>query len=301
MTETRKIRIGNDIRLAVDLRQYIRLPKNALRERDVYTPTNVNFETLDVNDVVNRDTEVYYNDIAGSDSVYTLKPTTGKPIAIRSVKAILVNTTRRDEYIQKLNKNSRFIARFPIEPDCDAFKATSCNICNSGYPTYKALPGRYYVFPYGGYGVYPNFSGLCKKLASNNDFKYIAEAYATEKQHIVEISFPAEHQRTLGNYSLIIVAKVYAPGYNSKNLKTITVDIPNVFELVETTEEGINTGINATATDVIDNLSYENEDVPDDVYVNSGDYSDNAIQLGRTDGQSVSIDLSEITGWYEGD
>ena len=36
MKEIKKIRIGNDIRLAVDLRQYI--GNDALPERDVYEP-----------------------------------------------------------------------------------------------------------------------------------------------------------------------------------------------------------------------------------------------------------------------
>lgn len=271
MTEIRKIRIGNDIRLAVDLRQYVCLPKNTLEEREIYTPGNKDFETYDPNDVVNRDTEVYYNDGQADSDRYDIKPTTGKPIAIRSVKAILVNTTKQQEYILQLDKDSKFIARFPIEPQCRSFDSTSYNICNSGYPTYRAYPGRYYIFPYEGYGVCPKFGMSCKNFIPVNDYKYVAGVYATGDQNIVEVSFPAKDQRTLGRYTLIIVAKAYAPGYNSKNLKTITVDIPDVFELVASTSEGINTGINATATDIIDNLSYEREESSDDTYADDED------------------------------
>lgn len=299
MTEIRKIRIGNDIRLAVDLRQYINLPKNPLKEREVYTPDNENFENFDPNDVVNKETEVYY-DKANSSNWPNLKHV-GRPISIRTVKAVLVNTTREQEYIQKLEKKTRFVARFPIEPGCENFNSTYYDICNSGYPAYRIYPGRYYATPYHGYGIYPNFGALCKKPVSPMDFKYVAEAYATEEQHVVEISFPASDQKYTGTYSLIIVAQVYAPGFNSKNLKTITVDIPNVFDLVSTTEEGVNTGIAASVTDVIDNISYEYVNPYIDVFVENGNYENGSLQLSRTDGQNVNIDLSEATGWYEGD
>jgi hypothetical protein len=94
-------------------------------------------------------------------------------------------------------------------------------------------------------------------LIDTNDNEYIAEVYATDKQNIVEVSFPAEDQVNLGKYTLVLVVKAYAPGYNSKNLKTITVDIPEVFELVGSTEEGIDTGISINTYSIIDNLSHE--------------------------------------------
>jgi hypothetical protein len=75
---------------------------------------------------------------------------------------------------------------------------------------------------------------------------------STSEQNIVEVSFPAEHQLHTGVYSLIIVAKVYAPGYNKENLKTITADIPNVFELVDNLQAGIDTGITIKVTTMAD-------------------------------------------------
>jgi len=103
---------------------------------------------------------------------------------------------------------------------------------------------------------------------------------------------------------LVIVAKVYAPGFNSHNLKTITVDMPNVFELVKTTEEGIDTGIDINVShvhDVLTNIGELSGDNYDDVYVNGGEYGDNNITLMRTDGIPVDVDTSEFTAWYEGD
>jgi hypothetical protein len=93
MTETRRIRIGNDIRLAVDLRQYVKIPYDPLKEREVYTPGDSRFEEIDENDVVNRSTELYYNDSENIQNQEYVNPI-GNPISIRSVKAILINTTK---------------------------------------------------------------------------------------------------------------------------------------------------------------------------------------------------------------
>ena len=54
----KKIRIGNDIRLAVDLRQY--LGDHYLYEREVYDKRQNEFENIDANPFVNKQYEVYY-------------------------------------------------------------------------------------------------------------------------------------------------------------------------------------------------------------------------------------------------
>lgn len=106
-------------------------------------------------------------------------------------------------------------------------------------------------------------------------------------------------------YKLVIVAELYAPGYNSCNLKTITVDVPNVFELVKTSEEGIDTGVMINTASVIDILPSGNDTggesniIYDDVYVNEGNYNNNNIALTRTDGTIVNVDTSSVTGWWE--
>lgn len=80
--------------------------------------------------------------------------------------------------------------------------------------------------------------------------------------------------------------------------------MPNVFELVKTTEEGIDTGIDINVShvqDVLTNIGDLSGDNYDDVYVNGGEYGDNNITLMRTDGVPVDVDTSEFTAWYEGD
>lgn len=303
MGEIRKIRIGNDIRLAVDLRQYI--GGNHLREREVYNPEASDYENIDNNPFVNKKYEVYYpNQYNGSEySDEENNPKIQSAIGIRSVKAFLINTSKEGEYQEMMKKKTRFIARYPIEPCLGCFHSTPYNICNSGYPTWRAYPHRYCVAPYHGYGLRPQWDGLYHILPSKPSFEYAAPVMYTQYQNVVEVAFPAEAQRFTGTYKLIIVAKVYAPGYNMANLKTITVDMPDVFELVKTTEEGVDTGISMNVTNVQDVLtnigSYEGS--YDDIYVNSGEYNDNNITLGRTDGTPVDVDVSEFTAWYEGD
>ena len=300
--DTKKIRIGNDIRLAVDLRQYIGETNFYLRERHVYTPAKPEFENIDDNQFVNT-YELYYND--GHSSLPQVDPDWSKyddltttPICIRSVKALLINTTRQEKREQDLKNKSRFISRFPIEPELEAFHSTPYDICCSGYPTWRAYPVR----RYGGFGLTPDWGGLYKPLPQTNPDVYRANVAATAKQNVVEVSFPAEHQLFLGKYKLVIVAKIYAPGFNMQNLKTVTLDIPDVFELVGTSEEGSDTGFYVNVAHVIDELPDEAyTPISRDIYVNAGDVYDNSITLNRTDGSVVEIGLDSVSGWHNAD
>ena len=298
----RKIRIGNDIRLAVDLRQY--LGEHYLYEREVYDQQKVEFENIDSNPFVNKKYEVYspnQYDETQDESITIV--TEGTPISIRSVKAILINTSKEQECEEFMKKKTRFIARYPIEPCIGPFHATPYDVMNSGYPTWRAYPHAYCAAPYHGYGWHPEWGGIYKPLPHKHDFEYFAPVMATAKQHQVEVSFPARAQRFTGVYKLVIVAEVFAPGFNRSNLKTITVDMPDVFELVKTTEEGINTGIGInvdTVNDVLPSGDAEPDITYNDIYVDEGSYGDNIIRLDRTDGTQVGVDVSEFTAWYEG-
>lgn len=303
MREIKKIRIGNDIRLAVDLRQY--LGNNYLREREVYTPGDEDYENIDSNPFVNKKYEVYYpgqyTDVDGNTVDFKAG---GRPISIRSVKAYIINTTRQELYMKKLKSATRFISRFPIEPHMECFHATPYNVCNSGYPTWRAYPRSYYGMPYCGFGLHPQWDGIYKSLPARNDTEFLAPVMATRDQNVVEVSFPARAQLYTGKYKLVVVAEVYAPGFNMNNLKTVTVDMPDVFELVSTLEEGIDTGIGINVNPIIDKLpSGDVQDVVtyDDIYVNTGQYGNNQITLNRTDGSAVDVDVSEITAWYDRD
>lgn len=300
--DTKKIRIGNDIRLAVDLRQYI--GGKILQERNVYTPDAPDEDFLNNNGVVD-DVEVYTTseivDQIGEGEGMTIYPTNAK-LAIRSVKAKLINTTRQDELEEHYKKRSRFISRFPIEPGLQAFHATPYDVCNSGYYSWGAYPRNRYPV-YQGYGWNPSFDGLYNPLPMTNDTEYIADVAATAKQHIVEVIFPAEDQIHIGKYKLVLVVQVFAPGYNRRNLKTITIDVPDVFELTKTSEEGVDTGIRVNIAAIQEHLPEGDIYTPylSDIFVNGISSDGDNITLHRTDASTMTLDIADKTGWYEGD
>ena len=298
--ETKKIRIGNDIRLAVDLRQYLGAKNPWLLERRVYNPKDSAFENLDTNEYVNKRTELYYpgsywdedGEVESNESIPSYDPSSIH-VCIRDVKAVLINTSLQEQLIDKHKRANRFIGRFPVEPGIPPFYPTHYDLCCSGHYGWRAYPG---------FGVYPHWGALYHRMPKVNPVEYYAEVMATDKQNVVEVMFPAEAQLYTGKYKLVIVAKLFAPGFNNKNLKTVTLDVPDVFELVKTTEEGVNTGFKinvAEVTDVLpDGESIYNNWAPD-VYVNAGALGDNHLLLNRTDNTTVDVDLSSVTGWYD--
>ena len=194
----KKIRIGNDIRLAVDLRKQVE-------------------ENLD-------DT-----------------------LAVRQVSAYLVNTTKVAEYEAKLNARPIFLGRFPREPFSHEYSTTPWCLCGCGMPTYNTFPVN--AGAYSGFGTEPYAKRYKELQKIAQQIEYRAKCEATAQQNIISVYFPAKDQLTTGVYKLVLAAKVYAPGYNDENLKTIQIDVPEVFELVSTTEAGIDTGVIIT-TDV---------------------------------------------------
>ena len=250
----KKIRIGNDIRLAVDLRKQV---------------------------------------IGEGDDTF----------AVRQVTAYLVNTTKIAEYKAKLEERKHFVGRFPREPFSHDYNTTPWCVCGCCMPTWNVLPVN---GVYGGFGTEP-FGKLDKELQKiASVIQYKASCQATAQQNIINVYFPAKDQLATGEYKLVLVASVYAPGYNIENLKTIQVDVPEVFELVETTEEGIDTGvvINTDVERPVEGTAggEDTGDITfDDVYVNGGILTNGNIVLNRTDEVPVTIDLDGIVGWYEGD
>lgn len=95
-------------------------------------------------------------------------------------------------------------------------------------------------------------------------------------------------------YDLVIVANVYEPGFKG-NIRTITVDLKNAFELVSSSSEA---DINDPVQIEINNTS--DTEPQQDIYIVSGSYSDNNIRLRRNDNGVVSFDIQPVN-WYEGD
>lgn len=265
----------------------------------VYNPDDAGFENRDNNAFVNW-YEVYPSEQDGE--TFDAKAGTNS-VCIRSVKAILINETLKEKREKDLKNKSRFVSRFPMEPLTTAFASSPYNIHNSGYPTWRAYPKNHMFASYHGFGVNPDWNDIYREIPVKNDIEYLADTAATNKQGVVEVIFPAEHQLHTGVYSLVIVAKVYAPGFNSSNVKTYTIDVPNVFELVSTSADGIDSDMFINVSTLMDKLP-EGDDVnPEDldVYIRDGGFENNTLTLDRTNGTSLDINLNEATGWYEGE
>lgn len=215
-------------------------------------------------------------------------------VNIQSIKACIINKTKKAEIENDWKNKSRFIGRFPIEPFTDEYLPTAYDINSSGYPQYFAtVPHRY-----NGFGVYPDWTHLFPK-AELNVTEYMAQVRRTNDPNIIDVLFPASAQLYTGEYKIILVLGVYSPGYNQNNIRTISVDYNNAFELVSSTEDA-DAGSSAIITiDGINDPSFW--DSPEDIYTNSGEYQSGYLNLNLTNGNKVNVDMSSIDKWYEGD
>lgn len=208
-----------------------------------------------------------------------------KTVNVLSIKPYFINTTLKDKFEKEHIKKNRFVGRFPIEPFIDEFEPSAYAINSSGYPKYHAIVKN----QYNGFGIRPNWKKSFP-IKEVNITEYLAECERTQNRDTVTVTFPAEAQLYPGTYKLVVVAKIYDPGYRN-NERTITVDYCNVFELVSSCEEGVDKPVQIN----IDNDS-ESSSVPGDVYVVSGTYSTDSLTLVRNDGRDVNIHIDD---WYE--
>ena len=213
---------------------------------------------------------------------------------IQSIKAYIVNISKKEELKASFKNKTRFIGRFPIEPFTDEYLPTAHDINGCGYYAYYARPVSFY----NGFGLKPDW----KRIYSNpwdNVTDYLALVERTEQRDAVDVIFPAEAQLSVGNYKVVLVAKIYSPGYSVDNTRTVTADYNNVFELVSSTEEADST----TSTFIVSDGLSEGSDFyvnPEDIYVQQGSYNPGTITLNLTNGQQVPVDLSQLDSWYEG-
>lgn len=208
---------------------------------------------------------------------------------ILAVKAVVINTTLKKKLEEEFKKKHRFFGRFPIEPFVDEFEPSEYNIHSGGFPKYRAIIPN----PYHGFGVYPNWKDAFP-VKDMNITEYRAEVQHTPDRDTIIVTFPAEAQLYPGSYELLIIAKVFDPGYKN-NTRTICTNYSDFFELVATSEEA---DVDQTAQiEIVNNDPESHED--SDVYVVAGFYNNDSIGLERTDGGVVHVDVSPITDWYE--
>lgn len=175
--------------------------------------------------------------------VTLISSTTIDSINIKSLEAYVINASKEHEAAENLKNKTRFVSRFPVEPYVDAFCSTAYDIKSSGYPTWRAYPQNYIYGSYAGFGPNPYWPGKFKPVPMHNLTEFKAPVKSTAQNNVVEVFFPAEAQLFTGDYNIVIVAKIYESGYSYNNLRTVTMDYENIFTLVNTSEEGIDSDV----------------------------------------------------------
>lgn len=199
-------------------------------------------------------------------------------------------------------------------PKCNtAYTLHSCAVPKyHGYPYYH-YRSHWHILPYNGFGIYPNWHHVWHRYncIGNNccepcGYELQLPVKFTDQDNVVIVDFPAFKQRYTGVYKLTFVFDVYVEGYNEFNVKTVTIDYDNVFELVD--------GDGAVGTITVDivNSDHDDEGGGDDDYdgtdnyVVSGEFNyeaegtDNTPKMTFTmnNGDEVKVDMSDLAWGY---
>lgn len=231
--------------------------------------------------------------------VQLLGTNTYDAVNIHSVKAYIINKSVQDQTITDLKNKTRFISRFPIEPMVDAYTATPYNVNSTGYPSYHAFPQNHVIGSYAGFGVHPDWNNMYRPVLQHNLTEFLAPVKATGSNNIVSIFFPAEAQLFTGDYKIVIVAKLYQPGFSPNDLRTVTMDYENIFTLVNTTsEEGEDSAVTLK-------VGITDKSDTDDVFTTSGklnketgkiEFEYNGLGNGS---EGFEVDMSPELLWRE--
>lgn len=209
-----------------------------------------------------------------------------------------------------------------MEPYFKDYVSNCYNIGCCGHPHYFARH-CHCVPMYCGFGVYPHtFDGFRNHLWAHYDMdplrekirraedlyhrseqflQYQALVEETQDPSTINVYFPGSNQIKTGIYKLVLVIKVYQPGYSKfTDFKTITVSYDNAFELV--TEGGGDAVITIGVVPTDGNTGGGSGQYGSDKYVTEGSYSgDGFIQLKLNDGSSLKdpIDVTSETEWHD--
>ena len=190
----------------------------------------------------------------GNDLRLRVKLTTGsKSINVVQAHATIVRSVDDRQKAEDLRKKTRFFSRYPVEPIINSYIATEHNINCCGNHYYNVWPKTHCAAPYAGYGVHPFWKEIYPLVPECELEKFEAVVNATEQPDVIEIVFPAEFQHFTGDYDIIIVAKIYQPGYQH-NYRTVTMDYRKAFTLVcDTKDEDRTNGIHIQVVEPGDN------------------------------------------------
>ena len=221
-------------------------------------------------------------------------------VNINSVKAFIINSSKEEEYREYLQNKTKFISRFPVEPYVDAYSSTAYDIKSCGYPTWRAYPKNYVYATYSGFGPNPNWEQIYRHMPKCNLTQYQAEVKYTEDRSKIKVYFPAEAQLYTGTYTLVIVAKIYEPGYSRDNLRTVTIDYEDVFTLVGTSESGVDGPVTIDVTSTAKGGPAESVTVYGPTIVGINGTGSLAAEVSPSDvyDQSVTWSISEEDSQY---
>ena len=110
---------------------------------------------------------------------------------------------------------------------------------------YNWLPYNQEVYTSGMFGpiddyrYFPAYNGFGVR---SKQFKIVPDKYLASSRVIsgskqIEMYFPAEDQKSFGEYIVLIVITVYEPGWGSNNLRTFTINKGVQFEIVDDTND----------------------------------------------------------------
>lgn len=140
-----------------------------------------------------------------------------------------------------------------------------CRHCHCGKCCDWDVVKSHHGDPFYGYGEFYDFiTDSAHNTTLHHDlerhpimpFEYYPEVISTLERNRFFILFPANDQRFIGNYTLVVTAEVYESGYNKDNVRTITIDYPNVFQLVETTCQADKDVLITVGTPDTENIDY---------------------------------------------
>lgn len=189
---------------------------------------------------------------------------------IDSLQAFIINDTKEKEYEEDIKNKTKFISRFPVEPYVDAYTSTAYDVKSSGYPVWRAYPQNHIYATYSGFGPNPEWDNIYRPVPHRNLTQYRAQVKYTEDRSMVKVFFPAKAQLYTGTYKLVVVAKIYDPGYSKDNLRTVTMDYENVFTLVNNSTDGIDGAVTLDVASTARSGSAKHVTVKGDVLVGVG-------------------------------
>jgi hypothetical protein len=237
--------------------------------------------------------------LVGEDQSHTVN--------IQSVDAYFIHKDLRIK-AEENKKHFKFLRRYPIEPCVNNLRSTICCLNNPGIYGYNTRPVGTCAPVYAGFGVAP-FAKNHRFLQTGPDVVKAA-VYYTADRSTVEIYFPAVLQKKAGEYDLVINARLYDSNYHFNNIRVVSVSYESIVTLTPTAT-GFPSGIsdieiNGDSTIIPDDpdqpIEYDGNDrYLESAVLNRGDNGTEVLfDLANSD-DDVTLNISELVDWYEGD